>query len=411
MDFGGIAAGLGSLQGGILNLVATDRTNHMNQNIAVENRDWQSKENEKQRNWEYSRWLEEQSYNTPAAIMNRYRAAGINPFLGQSKISEGTTSAPAAPPMTSAPNMPHMVAPDFSFIGGSISRTLDYMLTKQQIDANSANQQAQAIKSVGEAAKYLYEAFGSERAEKMIQPLFAQVAGANMDSSIMARGAVAELRKSEAAASVASVEEKIANDLGYETAQRKLWNMDYEYQHMVAEVGLWSSIAKLNDSNIQLNSAKFDTELARQADLMADAYFKWCQSEYVKSLNLTEKEKRQWFIGNLQLDYLEHFYDVDDRQADWAFDTDVREKKRDPQYQYGQGFDFGINHGVGNAIWNKTMKMFNQSVDAGLKSRKFESVRPARAAEKRNYDYVKHRATRPTYSGKEEIEWFTPAER
>ena len=155
-----------ALLGGLFGSASTDSTNNANARQAAAQRKWQTEENEKayQRNralaeqqnnlnveqWHRERqaaledWNRENAYNSPAAQMQRYREAGLNPNLiyGQSDTSGGMASPSIAGSMTSgapatpaAGVSPHPVIPKnfesmFSRIGDALMNIPFY---KQQV--------------------------------------------------------------------------------------------------------------------------------------------------------------------------------------------------------------------------------------------------------------------------------------
>lgn len=155
-----------ALLGGLFGSASTDSTNNANARQAAAQRKWQTEENEKayQRNralaeqqnnlnveqWQRERqaaledWNRENAFNSPAAQMQRYREAGLNPNLiySQSNTSGGMASPSIAGNMTSgapatpaAGVSPHPVIPKnfesmFSRIGDALMNIPFY---KQQV--------------------------------------------------------------------------------------------------------------------------------------------------------------------------------------------------------------------------------------------------------------------------------------
>lgn len=155
-----------ALLGGLFGSASTYSTNNANARQAAAQRKWQTEENEKayQRNralaeqqnnlnveqWQRERqaaledWNRENAYNSPAAQMERYKAAGLNPNLiyGQSNTAGSMASPSIAGSMTSgAPATPavgvspHPVIPKnldsmFSQIGEGLLRIPMY---KEQV--------------------------------------------------------------------------------------------------------------------------------------------------------------------------------------------------------------------------------------------------------------------------------------
>lgn len=81
---------------------------------------YNSRESDKARKWNEEQalaaWQRETAYNSPAAQMNRMRAAGLNPDLAYGGVSSGNASAPVASPVSPIPSA-----------GAGGYNTVDYM--------------------------------------------------------------------------------------------------------------------------------------------------------------------------------------------------------------------------------------------------------------------------------------------
>lgn len=126
LDFLPLIGNIGStLLGGLFGSISTSNTNETNVQLARENREWQTQENEIARQfnkelaawqnnmniaqWHRERraaledWHRENVYNSPAAQMQRFQAAGLNPNLiyGQSNTGGSLSSPSIAGSLTS----------------------------------------------------------------------------------------------------------------------------------------------------------------------------------------------------------------------------------------------------------------------------------------------------------------------
>lgn len=180
-----------SLVNGISNLLGTTSTNSANARQNELNRQWQSQENELSRqftreqdqasryftaqqnelsrDWQEKMWNLQNQYNTPSAMMQRYKDAGMNPFLsqmaqlGQGAGSAGTPASSAtAPmsgsaPMSGAPSSIPMVAPRF-----------DLSLQDMGIASNIANQHANTQQQKWETYQYIREHVGRDAAKRFL---------------------------------------------------------------------------------------------------------------------------------------------------------------------------------------------------------------------------------------------------
>ena len=119
MGGAGLLSGIGSLFG-------QKSANDTNLMIAQQNREWQTDENQKNRDFSERMWNLQNQYNTPASMMKRYEEAGLNPYLIGSSGGSGIGAAGAAssPSPVSAPNMPNIQPLNFGGIGNAVDRGL-----------------------------------------------------------------------------------------------------------------------------------------------------------------------------------------------------------------------------------------------------------------------------------------------
>lgn len=170
-----LAVGASSLIGGIGSMIGSSNANSTQKEIAADNRQWQSDENQKNRdwqseqnllsqNWQEKMWNAQNSYNTPSALMERNRAAGLNPFLlgSNTPASVGAAQSAGTPAkgslsMVGSPSMPNIQPVNYGAPFSSLASTL---LTAKGVDANAANQKAQSVKSIVEAATDAFKSMG-----------------------------------------------------------------------------------------------------------------------------------------------------------------------------------------------------------------------------------------------------------
>lgn len=70
-----------AIVGGVANAWSSSATNESNQLLNKRQREWQTKENEKQRAFQQFMFDQSNAYNTPANQMKRLKDAGLNPFF------------------------------------------------------------------------------------------------------------------------------------------------------------------------------------------------------------------------------------------------------------------------------------------------------------------------------------------
>ena len=147
-----IGAGLieagADLLSGLFSGFSQDSANQTNIQLARENRDWQEK-----------MWEKTNEYNTPAAQIERMKAAGLNPALMYSQGQVGNASTPSAP---AAPHVQPVtgLAQGLGVAGSSIANSLIQLEQVKQMRAQTELLQNKAVKeknSTLTAAQYLEE--------------------------------------------------------------------------------------------------------------------------------------------------------------------------------------------------------------------------------------------------------------
>lgn len=111
---------------GFLDFVSSIGTNITNSKINKKNIDYSWKALNAQNKFNIQQWNRENAYNTPLAQMQRFAAAGINPWNAISNINGGEASSLTSAPY-SAPNMIPMQAPPDPLGGliNNVSSALD----------------------------------------------------------------------------------------------------------------------------------------------------------------------------------------------------------------------------------------------------------------------------------------------
>ena len=125
---------------------------------ANEQRVWESAEAQKARDWQSREWQRQfdaqNAYNSPSAAKARLLGAGINPWLSQSSVGSGNSSPVSTPP-TSVPSGASASAPALT---SPLTHDVGAGFTQMRgVNAQIANQQAQAFKTSVEAASMLWK--------------------------------------------------------------------------------------------------------------------------------------------------------------------------------------------------------------------------------------------------------------
>lgn len=91
---GGALSGISNLFGASSQNKNVDKQINAAKEEAEKTRGWQTSERKAQQEWNYNMWLANNEYNTPSALMQRYREAGLNTDL---MYSGGNVQSPGTP--------------------------------------------------------------------------------------------------------------------------------------------------------------------------------------------------------------------------------------------------------------------------------------------------------------------------
>lgn len=312
MDIGGYAAAGDLLTSQFWNAVSAAQAerSRVNQNEQFyAQMDFNREEAEKARQWQEDIY---NKYYSPAAQRRQYEEAGLNPFLAGSKAAPG--SAPSASPASSSPGS----------VGNYVGNYHGSNLASGFLAASeSANQRANALETISKAYQRLALTVGKDAALKIVTPYLKSLEGVDSDQSLWMREQNANVEILEARRDLERQEADLYTKYGEKKVTRELWNLDYEYQKSVAQVGLWSSMADLNDSlialnksNVRVNDAKIKEIAASAMELLARVTLNLSHAKYFKELGMTESQARQWIVNKLRaesgtenIDFLNVFID------------------------------------------------------------------------------------------------------
>lgn len=132
---GGIASTAG-------NVVAANKTNQANKEIAQMNNEFNAEQAQLSRDFQLDMWNRNNAYNSPIAKRQRMENAGYSPYADISGMSVVGGSVPSGA-SASAAQTPAMQAPDFSDIGQAISQAVDLAIRTKAADSDVSYRNAQ----------------------------------------------------------------------------------------------------------------------------------------------------------------------------------------------------------------------------------------------------------------------------
>ncbi len=154
----GGASLLGSLFQGSQSVKAQKLANQSNERIARLNNEWQRENMRMQNDWNIEQWNRENEYNSASAQAQRFREAGLNPYLAMTGgASAGTASSITSADAGQASEVGRQLPVDYSAYNNVI-RTLSELplqiaqaenlgaaTDKQQAEANVAKATAEQL--------------------------------------------------------------------------------------------------------------------------------------------------------------------------------------------------------------------------------------------------------------------------
>lgn len=356
----------------LASIAATDATNTVNQNINNASLGFQKQENAKQRNYDWAKMKAEQQwqqsmyemYNTPSAMKQMYREAGINPFIaGSNAIGEAmTTNAPTggAPSVGSVPSMIPMQAPHFAGMDESIFSAL-------KVNSEIGNQTSQMFRNLMEAVSTALKDNNLPLAYKLVELGAPMIKGINFDSSQLKEQVRLMNEQQQIINRIKEIDAQVAEEVGMSNARQVLANMRQQLNESQAQVDFWQNVKKLNDATVGLRRAQQNSEwkLAKKyeeeipvlrsqvKELNSRAYMEFAHGSLSDAKTLTEDTLREFYSSQQKYKALSMGIDYEILSSDF----ESNDWKRDVQKSLFGKFTSAWNFGVDEAI-SKPLKSF-----------------------------------------------------
>lgn len=230
------------------------------------NRDWQSSENQASRDWQERMWNAQNVYNSPSAMMSRYREAGLNPFLlgGNAPVVGKSESAPQASSVGG-----FTPAPSGSQAHVGFSNLGQLLMQSRQISANVANQKAEALSKLVDSATKAYQV-GGLRAYKSVVHTFAPfMIDSDPNNSPYERLLTSQVRENVSSAILQENQGALVHAYGEKQALQGLEESNYRISEIVARLNTMRitndiAIKKLANDTIVAAAEAFN--LQKQGD-------------------------------------------------------------------------------------------------------------------------------------------------
>lgn len=317
-----LAALGGALVSGIAGAAGASATNSSNKKIARENRDWQTVENQKQRDFIQEMFDEQNEYNTPSAQMARYREAGLNPYLSQGQIGSGSsTSVPSAPSGVGSPNLPSLSNPMAAAAG--ILGDTSISLAQQKLA--HTNEQMAKVELLGRVRKVLGEEAYQQMKDKILPGLVTSPSEMTQDWRKEESEIALSQSQGEIARQKASLD-KMLNDNGL--GWRILTEYDNNAMKIHSEIGKMASDAKVNDAQVKSLTENLKLIVPQAKKLLADAAKAGADAQTINALRKYVVDQAKYTADTLMYESGMSALDYGEKYADYSEDALLRNYKQ-----------------------------------------------------------------------------------
>lgn len=246
-----VAALGGSVVSAVGSYLGAKETNKSQERIAKENRQWQSDENQKSRDWEKEMWNEANLYNTPSAQMKRLREAGINPFISGSGGYSNVSQVPSSPGMTGSPSMPVLENP-LGNASALFNSGVQGAVSSAQISANIANQNAKtAIDAIKAYTEFLNATDGNYKdAKVLLGTLLKPLGYSSKQMDDIMHGQNLNYMQTRIAADRQALEYNLVHRYGEAKADAELRHIDKLIEKLDSDIVHNKSLNSLNDAQV-----------------------------------------------------------------------------------------------------------------------------------------------------------------
>lgn len=291
---GVIAAGIqfaGSMASNQINAerAASDMATYLN--LVGKQRDWQ-KEDQQWSEGMTKRLMDYQNvYNDPGSQMQRFKNAGLNPYLnmtGDSIGSGNSTMIPSPNPSQRGAVSPFMRPP----LANPVSDVSSRILQGSQVNS----QRLAGLAAVFESFPKLYQAVGKDKFNSIVS----SVLGGTIDSSTLQRISDAQAVRSESESNIAKIEAQLAAKYGDTKASNFVALQEQQFNKLAAEIGKMSSDRAVNDATINKMASEYLRNLADAYKLRKEGDKYVIEGSYLNALiGLTSEQISALSLSNL----------------------------------------------------------------------------------------------------------------
>lgn len=300
------------------NISEGEKNREFQSHEAALSREWQQYENDRQ--YEKQKELigqsqdwQEQMYNkysSPAAMMEQYKKAGLNPYLaesGQMGSPMSSSSPSQSPGSVGSPGIP---SGSQAHVDAFQLQPID-LLGAVQVSSEVANQHAQTVRQLWETGHFIYEKFGKDAFYDFLDSHPEMYHSSDPDNSPYMKQFNLKIANDTLASERAKLENGLIAKYGEEKAASEINKINQEISKIVGEQNVLQTVADLNRSNVDVNSARIK-------DLAASVAERFAHSELMSANKDLLVANAPFITGNLALQFLRNGMITVDEFADFV---------------------------------------------------------------------------------------------
>ena len=239
-----------SMINGIGSMVSQQDTNRANKQLAKESREWQSAENQKNRDWQEMMWNQQNEYNSPANQRLLAEEGGYNPYLLGEKFLGSSAGDVGSPSMVGSPNTAHVnpVNP-MPAMTDTLSQMLPIINQRDQVQSNVDFQKAKQIQTMAQTAIDAYDKLGYKGYKQVmdtLSPVLAQINLQDSRSDILFNETLKNYLSDRYNKDMDSLNKEWQYELGKKYGEQQIQSALSKIEYEITE-----SVARLNTMHVQ----------------------------------------------------------------------------------------------------------------------------------------------------------------
>lgn len=347
-----------SIVGGIGNIFGQSTANSTQMKIAQKQMEWQSQENQKNRDYQTEMWNRQNEYNTPANQRKLLQDAGYNPFVLQQNGSTSGAGSAGTPSMVGAPNMPH-IQPVNPLQGvSSLMDALTLSQQQQQVDSNVEKQKSEILQNYSDMLINSYKEAGPDGFKQMWNKLEPSFSTLDFFNSPAYKITMEQLDKLRIENDANSLKKSLLQKYGDKDYQKKFEQIDQLISESASKIQLMATQGHVNEGTVW----KMGYEVGK---LLAESNYLGAQATQISTLlpymatKMSNEAIQSGYLKDISR-YQSNMVGMDflDHEAVFAGNKQLRDLMHTEGYQSAMRWKASVNEnhvmtfikGVGSAL-------------------------------------------------------------